>query len=142
MRPRNRPSATSVRRSSGAQRREAPTVTKIDRLSPWQDLPRAPPRSVVPNEDVEAWNTGYGFLKAAQARAQIIEKAARDSGYAAGYGEGLRDGQTAIAEQIANAAAQVSNYVSSIDGEVITAVMTAVRSVLGSVPEQELVARA
>ena len=117
-------------------------MSKVDRISPWQDLPRAPTSSVIRGEDVEAWNSGFGFLKTAQARAQMIEKAARESGYAAGYQEGLRDGHNAVAEQIANATAQVSKYVNSIDGQVIEAVVAATRSVLGSIPDRELVVRA
>jgi len=117
-------------------------VSKVDPISPWQDLPRAPTSSVIPGEDVEAWNSGFGFLKAAQARAQMIATAAGESGYKKGYQDGLREGYNAVAKLIATATAQVSKYVNSIDGQVIEAVLAATRSVLGSIPDRELVARA
>jgi type III secretion protein L len=120
-------------------------VTKIDRTSPWQDLPRAPTTTVVPREQAEAWNSGFGFMKAAQARARMIEEAARDAhlaarerGYAEGYRAGLSEGQKAMSEQIAKTSVEVSRYLNSIDGQIAGTVMAAVRSVLGDVPDAKL----
>src|SRR5262245_22906507 len=71
----------------------------------------------------------------------MVEKAARESGYAAGYQDGLREGQEAAAELITNAAAQVSQYVDSIGDRVTEAVLAATRGVLGGMPPLELVTR-
>src|SRR5262245_35881753 len=91
------------------------TVTKIDRTSSGQDLPRAPTSAVVRREDVEAWKSGFAFMKAAEARAGMIEKAAlvahqtaRERGYAEGYRAGLSEGQKAMSEQIAKTSIEVS----------------------------------
>jgi type III secretion protein L len=125
------------------------TVTRIDRTSSGQDLPRAPTSAVVRREDVEAWKSGFAFMKAAEARARMIEEAARDArqsererGYAEGYQAGLTAGQKVMSEQVAKASIEVSKYLNTIDGQIVGTVMAAIRSVLGSVPESDLVIKA
>jgi len=125
------------------------TVTKIDRTSSGQDLPRAPTSAVVRREDVEAWKSGFAFMKAAEARAGMIEKAAlvahqtaRERGYAEGYRAGLSEGQKVMSEQIAKTSIEVSKYLNAIDGQIVGTVMAAIRSVLGSVPDSDLVIKA
>jgi type III secretion protein L len=121
-------------------------VTNIDRTSLWQDLPLAPTSSVVRPQDVEAWKNGFAFMKAAQARARMIEDAARaahlaarERGHAEGYQAGLREGQKAMSEQVARTSVEVSKYLNSIDGQIVaTVVMAAVRSVLGDIPDSKL----
>src|SRR5262249_27681881 len=83
------------------------TLTR-NRTASGQDLPRAPTSAVVRREDVEAWKSGFAFMRAAEARARMIEEAARDAlqaarerGYAEGYRTGLSEGQKAMSEQIA-----------------------------------------
>jgi len=125
------------------------TVTRIDRTSSEQDLPRAPTSAVVRREDVEAWKSGFAFMKAAEARARMIEKTARDacqaareSGHAEGYRAGLSEGQKVMSEQVAKASIELSKYLNAIESEIVGTVMAAVRSVLGSVPESDLVIKA
>jgi type III secretion protein L len=124
-------------------------VTKVDRTSPWPDLPVSPTSSIVPPDQAEAWNNAFACLKAAQARAGMIENAARDAfqaarerGYADGYRAGLSEGQKAVSEQVADTSVRVSRYLSSIDRKVADTVMAAVRGVLGHFPETDLVTRA
>jgi type III secretion protein L len=121
-------------------------VTKIDRTSPWHDLPPAPTTSVMRPKDFEAWKNGFAFKEAAQARARMIEEAARDAhraarerGYDEGYRAGLSEGQKAISEQIAKTSVEVSKYLNSIDGQIVGTVMAAVRSVLGGIPHSKQV---
>lgn len=124
-------------------------VPRIDRASSGQDLPRAPTSSVVRREDVEAWKSGFAFMKAAQARARMIEDAGRDAhqaarerGYTEGYRAGLSEGQKAISEQVAKTAIEVSRYLETIDDQIVETVTAAVRSVLGSIPDSDLVIKA
>src|SRR5262245_8896620 len=84
------------------------TVHRIDRTSSGQELPRSPTSAVVRREDVEAWKTGFAFMKAAEARARMIEEAARDAfqaarerGHAEGYRAGVSEAQKAMAGQLA-----------------------------------------
>lgn len=124
-------------------------MTKIDRTSSWQDLPLGPTNSVVREKDAEAWNSGFGFMKAAQARARMIEdaaraahQAARDRGYAEGYQAGLGEAQKAMSEQVVRTSIEVSKYLSSIDGQIVSTVMAAIQSVLGALPDTDKVIKA
>jgi type III secretion protein L len=125
------------------------TVTRIDRTSSGQELPRSPTSAVVRREDVEAWKSGFAFMKAAEARARMIEEAARDAfqaarerGHAEGYRAGVSEAQKAMAEQLAKTSIEVSKYLNAIDGQIVGTVMAAIRSVLGGVPDADLVIKA
>lgn len=118
------------------------TVTRIDRTSSGQDLPQAPTSAVVRREDVEAWRSGFAFMKAAEARAGTIEETVRDAHQAAhkaGYAEGYRAGLSKGQEDISG---QVSKYLSTIEGQIVGTVMDIVRSMLGKVPDCDLVINA
>lgn len=109
------------------------------------DLPRRPPRGLIPAEQAEAWSDGFAFLAAARTRASAIETAARDEGeqiLARAEAAGGERGRAEAAERIGRAIADVDAYFAGLSDDLTDLAFAVVRDVIDQFDRRDIVAMA
>lgn len=97
--------------------------------------PRYRPRGrVVPAKDIEAWETGKAYLKAAAQEAERLKQDARIAYEAAkrqGFEEGRKEGAATTARILAETAQKADQHLARSDRQLIDLALAVVRRVLG-----------
>lgn len=97
--------------------------------------PRYRPRArVIPAKDIEAWETGKAYLKAAAEEAERLKQEARiayEKAKRQGFQEGRREGAAAASKILAETAQKADQHLAKSDRQLIDLALAVVRRVLG-----------
>lgn len=100
---------------------------------------------IVPAADVEAWQTGCGYLDAAKREAKRIRTDAVDAfeqEKQRGFAEGRKEGAEAAAQLLTETSARADRYLADADGQLVDLAMAVVQRVLGDFDVRDLTLRA
>jgi type III secretion protein L len=111
-----------------------------------QTPPRYRPRGrVIPAKDIEAWETGKAYLKAAAEEAERLKEEARGAYEEAkrrGFEEGRKEGAAAAAKLLAETAQKADLHLARSDRQLVDLALAVVRRVLGDFDVGQLVRNA
>ncbi len=114
-------------------------------MSAITDLPRRPPRGLVPADAAAAWSDGFAFLAAARETAGEIEAIAKREAeriLAEAQAAGRARGEADAAERIGRAIADVDAYFAGLSSELADLAFAVVRDVVDQFDRRDIVAMA
>lgn len=107
-------------------------------------LPDRPPGKIVRREQVEAWNDGFAFLKAARERANGLEAEVehdREQARTRGYDEGLASGRRKAAREFGQLRRQADHYFDTLSEPLAKLSLDIVQRLLRTFDDHELIQR-